>query len=57
MMMMMMMIMIIIIVLSPRAQMMMMMMLMSLNCKEHADHTFSKKVCFSFSLVRFILQV
>ena len=40
---------------SPRAQMMMMMM--SLNCKEHADHTFSKKVCFSFSLARFILQL
>ena len=40
---------IIIVIVSPRTQMMM----MSLKCEEHADHKFSKKVCF-FSLVRFI---
>ena len=27
---------------------------MSLKCEEYADHTFSKKNCFSFSLVWFI---
>ena len=34
---------------SPQAQM----MLMSLNCKDHTDHVFSK-TSFSFSLLRFI---